>query len=231
VVRRDKLTELEEQTLVLMANKGPLTGYDLHSKKRGDGSGEDAETNIMSDPYWIKLHKRLLAMKLIEKYPEKGRRKPYHLSEDGFDLVLRIYLERVTDFDSFAHHYEDYFPLVLGYWEKLKKDGLSDYVEKSLGEMIGEIYLVVTREFILGMRDRYSHKEFVDDLTTRIYLPEIFYEQLEGPESIPNDKIINFRNSNPGIMDFTKKWINDEIKNTKKYAAKLVELKTKLNMQ
>lgn len=174
------LSNIEKKTLLLMANHGPLAGYDLHSKKKDDGSGKYAETVIMSDVYWLNLRKKLLKLKLIKELPKKGRKKPYKLSEDGFDLILRSQHDKIKDDDRFVKNYKEYFPLVLGYWSELKKYNLDEYIKDSLRKIINRIYLDVVRDLILEKRARYSHEDFVKDLSTNIYIPDLFADDYDN---------------------------------------------------
>lgn len=211
------LSELEEKTLLLLANYGPLAGYDLHSKKRSDGSGEKAKTNIMSDVYWLEIRKKLDKMKLIRELPKDGRRKPYKLSEDGFDLVIRSHLDDIHDFDNFAKHHEEYFPLVLGHWKELKKSELDGYVKDNLKKSVKNVYFDVVKELMLKKRERYSHGEFIRDLSARIYIPEIFEDCEEIYDGVTIDKIIQFRDKVSEIKKFKEKWIGEEKVKSYKY--------------
>ncbi len=200
------LSKIESETLLLLANRGPLSGYDLHSKKKENRSGEDADTNIMSDVYWLKVKKKLVKNKMIKEFPEEGRRKPYMLAEDGFDYILRTHIDEICDFEIFAKYYGEYFPLVFGYWGDLKEHGLDDYVVGNLKSMIKEVYVDVDRELELGWRIRYTHQEFIENLYTRIYVPEIFHFTDDVPEDIPVDEIRKFRKSKFDLMNFIQGW-------------------------
>ena len=206
------LSKIESETLVLLANRGPLSGYDLHSKKKKNGSGEDADTNIMSDVYWLKVKKKLVLYNMIKEYPEKGRRKPYVLAEDGFDYILRLHIDDVYDFDTFSEYCSEYFPLVFGYWEDLKEHGLLDYVVGNLKSMIKVVYVDVVREFELGWRNRFTHIEFIENLYTRIYVPELFHFTEEVPKDIPLSEIRKFRKDKKEILKFIQKWKTREKK-------------------
>ena len=170
------LSEIEARTLIILAEYGPLAGYDLHSKKRGDRSGEYADTVIMSDVHWLAVRKKLLKLKLIKELKKEGRRQPYKLREDGFDLILRSQLAEINDFDNFASNYTEYFPMVFGLWGELKKHELDEYVKKSLAGIIDRIYADVFRELKLKVRERYSHDEFIKDISTRVYVPDLYID-------------------------------------------------------
>ena len=204
-----KLSTIELDTLLLLANLGPLTGYDLHSKKKGDGSGGKADTNIMSDVYWLQVRKKLLDYNLIEEVKEKGRKKPYKVSVDGFDYLIQNYIDEIHNFDDFVEYCRDYFPLVFGYWRELERLGLDEYVRTSLTSMINEIYLDVIRELALGLRKRFTHKEFIEALYIRLYLPELFYGET-GNGSVQYQTIQEFRENQREILEFIKQWINEK---------------------
>jgi hypothetical protein len=218
------LSKIESETLVLLANRGPLTGYDLHSKKKENRSGEDADTNIMSDVYWLKVKKKLVKCNVIMEYPEKGRRKPYILTEDGFDYILQNHIDDIRDFDTFAEHYRDYFPLVFGNWEDLNEHGLSDYVAENLKTIIKVVYVDVIRELVLGWRTMYTHQEFIEDLFARIYVPELFHFTDEVPADLPLNEIRKFRKSKPDLMIFIQRWKNNEMKKAYKIIDRLEKI-------
>ncbi|MFC1804060.1 hypothetical protein ACFL0D_08890 [Thermoproteota archaeon] len=219
-----ELSELERKTLILLANHGPLTGYDLSSKKDTDRTGKKASTNIMSDVHWLKIRKKLVKNKLIKEFPEEGRRKPYILDEDGFDIVLRECINKVDDFEIYALYYTEYFPLVLSYWNELKNNRLDSFVKRMLTDVVDEIYLDVVKELVLGKRNRYSHKEFIEDLYVRIYLPEMFIDGDNVPDNIPIYRIRQFRNGTPQIKNFINEWISEEKNNTYKHIQKLEQV-------
>ncbi len=215
------LSKIESDTLVLLANHGPLSGYDLHSKKKENGSGEKADTNIMSDVYWLKVKKKMENNKLIKEYPEEGRRKPYKLAEDGFDYILQTHFDEIHDFNIFAENYREYFPLVLGCWEDLKDYGLDDYVVGNLVGMIKGIYVNVFREIMLGWRQRFTHQEFIENLYIRIYVPELFHHTDKIANDIPLTDIRKFRKDNDDIWNFIQRWKTSEIKKTNKIVKRL----------
>ena len=64
-------------------------------------------------------------------------------------------------------------------------------------------------ELIIGERERYSHQEFVNDLYTRLYLPEMFFDKDEISDNII-DKILIFRDNKPEILKFLQEWIAEE---------------------
>jgi hypothetical protein len=200
------LSKIESETLLLLANRGPLTGYDLHSKKNENRSGENADTNIMSDVYWLKVKKKLVKHHMIKEYPEKGRRKPYILTEDGFDYILRIHIDDISDFDTFADYCRDFFPLVFGYWDDLKEHGLCEYVAGNLKTIIRVVYVDVVRELVLGWRTKYTHQEFIEDLYTRIYVPELYHFEDDTPDAVPFNEIRIFRKSKLDLMNFIQRW-------------------------
>ena len=167
------LSKIELKTLIILANYGPLSGYDLHSKKSKGGTGA-AETVIMSDVHWLSVRKNLIESNLIVELERMGRRKPYKLSVDGFDLILRTHLSEINDIDTFALNYEEYFPLVFSLWGDLKKHGLDDYVKNGVAEIIQRIYVDLFSEFVLKVRGRYSHDEFIENISARIYLPDLY---------------------------------------------------------
>ncbi len=224
-----ELSKLELETLLLLADRGPLTGYDLHSKKSEDGSGEDADTNIMSDVYWLKVRKKLIENNLIMDFPEEGRRKPYIIGEDGFDYLIRTHIDKIYDFDNFTKYCKEYFPLVLGYWEELKDRGFDDYVKGSLRRMIEGIYVDVVRELVRRKRETYTHQEFIEDLYARIYIPEMFLDADEAADNIPIYKIHQFRNSKPEIMNFILEWITEEKNKSIQRIMKLEKVEKNIN--
>ena len=206
-VRELNLTDREHQTLLLFATQDPLTGYDLHSKKKEDGSGEAADSNIMSNAYWEEVKKKLLEYRLITEYPEEGRRKPYILGVNGFDYVIRTQLHMITDIENFVEAYQMYFPLVFGVWGKLREYGLVDYVWSNLAGYMEGIYLGLYEDFALGRRVRYYHQEFIEDLYTRIYLPELFKDELEA---VPLDRLVEFRRELPEVLGFVNGYLVDQ---------------------
>lgn len=85
------LTEMEKKVLVKLAEKGPLSGYDLHLGGRSQRGERKA---MMSSSYWIKVKKTLLDEELIKLFSRKGkgtkiedgrgrRKDPYFLTEGG----------------------------------------------------------------------------------------------------------------------------------------------------
>jgi hypothetical protein len=200
------LTDIELRALLLFANYGPLSGYDIHSKKKEDKSGKDADTNIMSDAYWVTVRKNLLDLQLITECPEEGRRKPFILGVDGFDYLVRTQLQKITHFDTFVEVYKMYFPLVFGYWDMLRDAGLVDYVMVNLGRNVEEIYLGLFEDFVRGRILRYSHQEFIEDLYARIYLPELFWSTGELDKVLVS-RLFEFRRAEPVIFDFLKAYL------------------------
>ena len=197
------LTGLEKKTLLLLATSEPLTGYDIHSKKKGGGSNEPAETVIMSNAHWEKVKKKLIQLRFIEKLPQEGRRIPYKLSEDGFDHIIRLYINDILEFDKFATKCSEYFPLVFGYWELLKKHNLEEHVKRVLNRGVKHIYLRVIDELYRGIRMRYSHEEFINDLSMLIYGPFIYdYTIEEIKREIPIEGIKHFLNENSEVKNF-----------------------------
>ena len=204
------LSKIEEKTLLLLANYGPLAGYDLHSKKRDDGSGKYSDTVIMSDVHWLDVRKKLSKLKLIRELPQNGRRKPYKLSEDGFDLILRSRLYTIKDFDSFASNYKEYFPLVFGLWEELKKHELDEYVKDTLSGIIERIYVDVFRELRLAKRERYYHDEFIKDISTGIYIPDLYIGDEDDVDEKIVQKINSFSDSAPSVKEFIEERIKEK---------------------
>ena len=146
------------------------------------------------------------------------------LAENGFDYILRLHIDEVCDFDTFAVHYREYFPLVFGYWDDLKGHGLVDYVVGNLRSMIKAVYVDVNRERVLGWRTRYSHQEFVEDLYTRIYVPELFHFGDDVLEDIPVNEIRVFRKGKDDLMNFILEWST----NKEKKAYRIIERLKKL---
>jgi len=146
---------------------------------------------------------------LIKDFPEEGRRKPYILGEDGFDYLIRTHFDEIIDFKTFSKYCNEYFSHVFGYWEELEDCELDIYVINSLRGIINKIYVDVVRELIIGERERYSHQEFVNDLYTRLYLPEMFFDADEISDNIIN-KILIFRDNKPEILKFLQEWIVEE---------------------
>jgi len=189
-----------------------LTGYDFHSKLKEDGSGEKADTNIMSDPYWLKVRKKLLDYNFIVDFPEKGRRKPYRVGEDGFDYLIRNHLDEIQCFDVFAEYCGDHFPLVFGFWGELKSLGLDVYVKINLKRIVDEIYLDIIKELASGERRRFSHNEFIESLYVRLYVPELFINEDEVSELSYFNLIREFRDERPEVFEFITEWIVDQEK-------------------
>ena len=213
------LSAVELETLLLFANRGPLTGYDLHSKLKDDGSGMKASTNIMSDPYWLQVRKKLLDLNFIVEFPEKGRRKPYIVGEDGFDYLIQNHLDSIHDFDVFAKYCCGYFPMVFGYWNELKEFGLDSYIISNLGRVVGEVYLDVLRDFALGRRRKFSHREFVEALYVRLYVPELFTD-VEGLGLVP-EVLYEFRDGRSEIVSFVRQWLVMQKKDLKDILSRL----------
>jgi hypothetical protein len=224
-----KLSKIELETLLLLANRGPLTGYDMHSKKRSDGSGKKADTNIMSEPYWIKLRRKLVKLKMIEKFPEEGRRKPYIIGENAFDYLIQDHMDKIYDFENFVKCCEDYFSLVFGFWSDLKAYGLADYVKNSLSGMIYEIYFDIKRDLVLGKRKTYSHEEFIRDLYARIYIPDLFSEPDEIEKNVPFKKIKEFRKKISAIKSFVQERVDVEENEENQKIRRLKRVRMSLN--
>ena len=222
------LSVKEAETLLLLGNRGPLTGYDFHSKLKEDGSGEKADTNIMSDPYWLKVRKKLLSYNFIVDFPEEGRRKPYRVGEDGFDYLIRNHIDEIQCFDVFAEYCGDHFPLVFGFWGELKSLGLDVYVKKNLKRIVGEIYLDIIKELALGERRSFSHNEFIESLYARLYLPELFIQEDEVPELIPFNLIREFRGERLEVFEFITEWIVDQEKSLYQKIKRLDQFKQSL---
>ena len=222
------LSVKEAETLLLLGNRGPLTGYDFHSKLKEDGSGEKADTNIMSDPYWLKVRKKLLSYKFIVDFPEEGRRKQYMVGEDGFDYLIRNHIDEIQCIDVFAEYCGDHFPLVFGFWGELKSLGLDVYVKKNLKRIVGEIYLDIIKELALGERRSFSHNEFIESLYARLYLPELFIQEDEVPELIPFNLIREFRGERLEVFEFITEWIVDQEKSLYQKIKRLDQFKQSL---
>jgi len=144
---------------------------------------------------------RLTDKGYIERGPAGSRRsQPYYLKEDGFDVMLR-YLEHITDFDLFAKTSGRHFPLVFKYWDSLIENGLRDWVIRTLREQVKKIDAVVMSQLIAGDRNRYSHDEFVNDLTNRIYGPwPVVGDWGAFVMEVPIDRIRAFLIGSPEVM-------------------------------
>lgn len=222
-----ELTDLEHQTLLLFANQGPLTGYDLHSKKNNKGTGEKASSNIMSNAYWEKIKNKLLKHRLITESPEEGRRKPYILSVDGFDYVIRILLPGITDFDRFVEIYQKYFPLVFGVWDMLREYDLDNYIKSTLSRKVEVIYLGLYKDLALRRIAGYSHQEFIEDLYMQIYLPELFNGDDEL-DAMVLGKISEFRKNVPEVKAFVERYLGEQKKGLRERLDKIELLEKSL---
>ncbi len=222
-----ELTDLEHQTLLLFANQGPLTGYDLHSKKNNKGIREDASSNIMSNAYWEKIKNKLLKLRLITEHPEEGRRKPYILDINGFDYVIRILLPGITDFDRFVEIYPMYFPLVFGVWDKLREYDLDNYIKSTLSRKVESIYLGLYKDLALRRIAGYSHREFIEDLYVQIYLPELFNgdDELDGRVL---GKIVKFRREVSEVRVFVERNLGEQKKGLRERLDKIELLEKSL---
>ena len=149
-------------------------------------------------------------MNFLVPYPEEGRRKPYRIGEDGFDYLIRKHIEEIYRLDVFAEYCCDYFPLVFGYWDELKENGLDDYVKNNLSQVVDELYVDVFRDLALGWRRRFSHTEFIEALYVRLYLPEAFWGD-ERLSLIPFEDIVLFRGERADVLGFIHGWLDDQI--------------------
>ena len=123
---------------------------------------------------------------------EARGKKPYLLTEDGFDFVLRD-ISRILDFNQFVRAYEQHFPFVFNYWDELEKYELQEWVRYILENVMEYIDFRVRNELFTGIISRYSHEEFVTDLLTQIYGPFLIIRNIEEmKEKIPEDKIRRF---------------------------------------
>ena len=165
--------------------------------------------NFYTTAIRARVRKKLLQYNLITDFPEEGRRKPYILGEDGFDYIIQFHFDEIVDLQNFTKTCSKYFPLVYGYWEELQNCELDIYIKDSLRGIIKKIYVDIVRELIIGERERYSHQEFVNDLYTRLYLPEMFFDKDEISDNII-DKILIFRDNKPEILKFLQEWIAEE---------------------
>lgn len=77
-----ELTNVEEKLIRKLAEKGPLTGYDLHTKK----------PTIMSNAHWERLKKTTgpEGLNLIFELEPEGASKPYWLTGPGIVQALRL---------------------------------------------------------------------------------------------------------------------------------------------
>lgn len=133
-----KLTEKEMKTILTLAERGPMSGYDLHlgrEKQRGDKKA------VMSTGSWHKIKKRLTSKELclIEPvYRSRGRPKngkkgrgriPYWLTDEG------IFCATVNNAS---------LPLLLTWTRKVKSDSAAvAFLE--IVEVIGPKKILETR--------------------------------------------------------------------------------------
>jgi hypothetical protein len=181
--------DLETRILTKIA-QGSKTFYALTVKhKVGSNDGVLAALERLTDNGYI------------EKGPTGSRRsQPYYLKEDGFDVVLR-YLEYIDDFDTFAKTSGRHFPLVFNHWDSLAENGLREWVITTMREQVKKIDAVVMSQLIAGDRSRYSHEEFVNDLTNRIYGPwPVVGDWSAFVMEVPIDRIRAFLMGNPEVM-------------------------------
>ena len=148
---------------------------------------------------------RLEEKKFIQKGDIGPRNvQPYYVTKDGFDVVLRI-IDGIKNFDSFVENNKEHFPILFNYWESLGKHDLHSWIIHILTNSVREIDTQIQREIILGERQRYSHKEFIDDISSMIYGPWIITERWEdAKQNIPFDKIMSFLNVNKEIIESRK---------------------------
>jgi hypothetical protein len=170
----------------------------------------------MSNAHWENVKKKLTKLNFIEKLPKEDKRIPYKLSEDGFDYVINLYINDIPDMDKFALTCKNYFPLVFGNWELVKEYNLEEHVKLALTRGVKHIYLRVIDELYTEQRARYSHNDFVNDLSTQIYGPFIFnYTIKEIKNKIPINEIRAFLKEAPEVQKFVQQRIeelDDEIK-------------------
>ena len=83
---------------------------------------------------------------------------------------------------------------------------------KNLKTIIKVVYVDVVRELVLGWRTRYTHQEFIEDLYTRIYVPELFHFTDEVPADIPLNEIRKFRKDKTEVMNYIQRWKTSEVK-------------------
>ena len=109
----------------------------------------------------------------------------------------------------------------------LKKRELNGYVKDNLKKSVKSIYFDVVKELMLKKRKRYSHGEYIRDLSARIYMPEMFEDCEEIYDGIPIDKIIQFRDKVSEIKKFIEKWIGEEKVKSYKYIERLKQIENK----
>lgn len=92
----DVLTDLESKTIVALAEKGPMSGYDFHLGGKRDRGSRKA---LMSSGYWLKVKEHLgpeglgfierVNLRRYKAYDQRGRRKDlYWLTEEGIMSAL-----------------------------------------------------------------------------------------------------------------------------------------------
>lgn len=170
--------------------QGENTYYAL-TKKRMAGSNEGVQAALG----------RLVNRGLIEEGPAGARRaKPYLLTEDGFDIIIRN-SSYIDDFDSFANLSRNHFPLVFGYWGGIISARLKEWVLETLRKQIRGVDAAVLSQLYAGYRSRYTHEEFVNDLYCRIYGPwpeASNWEEFSG--NVPVERLRDFLYKNPEIL-------------------------------
>ena len=180
-----------ETTVLLRISEGVNTFYTL-TKKAKVGSNEGVLSTL----------RRLQKKGFILKGPVGPRRvQPYHLTEDGFDVILRI-VDRILDFNSFVENNRVFFPMVFNYWESLGECGLHNWVKKVLSDSVRRIDVRVWGELSIGERYRYTHDEFINDLYLSIYGPwisPVHWDTLK--KEIPIGRIQDFLKINPEIIE------------------------------
>lgn len=173
------MDDIEEQILFSISD-GQKSFYDLARKEK-----------IGSNTVVLSALHRLLNKRLIRQGQEEARgKKPYLLTVDGFDIAIRK-INRIQDFEGFVSQYKEFFPLVFNYWEQLKNNGLHDWVIFALQNKVNEIDLKIMRELSQGMRTRYSHDEFSQDLYATIYGP--FHNPQENENLIQLTSVKKFK--------------------------------------
>jgi hypothetical protein len=129
--------------------------------------------------------------------------------EDIFDWILREHIEDINDFDYFTCKSSRLFPLVFGKWDKLKKYGLDSWVKKNLPRVVTYTQIQNIAELYVGNRLRYSHMEFIDDLSVYLYGPFPFISD-KVRRNLPFVELLQFLMNSSDVLEFV-------VKQSKKY--------------
>jgi hypothetical protein len=164
------LTDKEIETLLTIANKGPITGYDLHlggKRKRGNRKA------IISSAHWLKVKKslgpeeknliRLVPKQAKKKYSSRKYKDNRGRRKDVYDLTLLGWIVVSGEVNLGIYHisrmievFEEDIPLIFGEWEYFKKEGVEEIARKHLENTMKKFYSVYLS--IVSIAERRSKK-------------------------------------------------------------------------